>query len=270
MDRGRIAATWLGATARALRRVSLLLARDCGELLFPRRCLACDGDAATEATTAGAAPRLAGLCAACVDAWPWRGVARDAPSPLEVGHSRFARVVVALRYAPPASELILRLKYGSLDAAALPLAASLAQALREALWVTAAQDTADATGAATATEGFPELLVPIPMHPWKRWLRGGDHAELLCEELGLALGLPVLPALRRRRATAAQGGARSLRERIAQVRGAFVARGRRLRGAHVGLVDDVVTSGATASAAAKALRLAGARAVTLLAVAGNG
>jgi predicted amidophosphoribosyltransferase len=260
---------WLGATARVVRSASLRLARDCGELLFPRRCLACDGDAAPSDAAADAdarssdTPRLAGLCPACSAAWPWRVVARDAPSPLEVGASRFDRVVVALRYAPPASELILRLKYGGLDAAALPLAASLAQALREELRVSAA-------GATAASQGFPELLVPIPMHPLKRWLRGGDHAELLVEELGLALGLPVVMALRRRRATAAQGGARSLRERIAQVRGAFVARGRRLRGAHVGLVDDVVTSGATASAAAKALRLAGARAVTLLAVAGNG
>lgn len=263
----RSAPQWLATSARALRRASRLLARDCGELLFPRRCLACDGDAATEdvapgdAASGDAAPRLAGLCLACIEAWPRRSADRDAPSPLEVGASRFDRVVVALRYEPPASELILRLKYGGLDAAALPLAASLAQALQAALRQSAA---------ATATEGFPELLVPIPMHPLKRWLRGGDHAELLVEELGLALGLPVVMALRRRRATAAQGGARSLRERIAQVRGAFVARGRRLRGAHVGLVDDVVTSGATASAAAKALRLAGARAVTLLAVAGNG
>jgi len=238
--------------------VSALL-RDAGDLLFPRRCLACDGDRERD----DGAP-LPGLCPGCLAAWPRRVASRDAPSPLEVGTARFARVVVALRYEAPASEVILRLKYGGLDAAALPLAASLARALREALAATAAD------GAPGPTEGFPELLVPIPMHPLKRWLRGGDHAELLVEELGLALGLPVVGALRRRRATAAQGGARSLRERIAQVRGAFVARGRRLRGAHVGLVDDVVTSGATASAAAKALRLAGARAVTLLAVAGNG
>lgn len=71
----------------------------------------------------------------------------------------------------------------------------------------------------------------------------------------------------------AQGGARSLRERIEQVHRAFAVRAgcaARARGRHIGLVDDVVTSGATAAAAAFALRRAGAAQVSLLAVAGNG
>lgn len=160
---------------------------------------------------------------------------------------------MALRYRPPADELILRLKYGQVDLAARPLAGALAAAI-----------------AGRSRFSRPDLLVPVPMHWLKRWLRGGDHAEALADALGFALDLRVVRALSRRRLTPAQGGARSLRDRIAHVRGAFVASGRQLRGAHVGLVDDVVTSGATAAAAARALRRAGARAVTLLAVAGNG
>ncbi|MSR46892.1 MAG: ComF family protein [Planctomycetes bacterium] len=217
------------------------------QLLFPRDCLACDAPRPRRA-------EVAGLCESCVAQLPWRG-RESAPetAPLEIGKRRFAAVVVAMRYQPPIDELVLRLKYGGVELAARPLAEMLARAI-----------------AAASLRERPELLVAVPMHPLKRWLRGGDHAQRLAEELGIRLRLPVAAALVRGRATHAQGGARSLRERIAQVRAAFRARGHRIVGAHVGLVDDVVTSGATAAAAAKALRRGGARAVTLLAVAGNG
>ncbi len=217
------------------------------QLLFRRDCLACDAPRPRRAV-------VAGLCDGCVARLPWREPACAAESaPLEIGRRRFAAVVVAMRYEAPIDELVLRLKYGGIELAARPLAELLARAI-----------------AAAPVRERPELLVAVPMHPFKRWLRGGDHAERLAEELGDRLGVPVVRALVRARATAAQGGARSLRERIAQVRSAFRARGRSIAGARAGLVDDVVTSGATAAAAAKALRHGGARAVTLLAVAGNG
>lgn len=228
-------APWCRAVGRAADR-----------LVFPAECLACD------AVDFVASP-VAGICAECGAELSWRGGdGRSGRSALAVGRRRFDQVVIALRYQPPIDEVILRLKYGHLELAAAPLADALAQA----------------TMRLPAFER-PDLLAPLPMHWLKRWLRGGDHADLLVERLAARLDLPVRHALARVRATRAQGGARSLRERVHQVQSAFAVRAA-VRGAHVGLVDDVVTSGATAATAARALRRAGARAVTLLAVAGNG
>jgi len=94
-----------------------------------------------------------------------------------------------------------------------------------------------------------------------RWLKRGHHpAERLAHELGDIWQLPALPLLRGPDAAPHQRGA-SLVERRRNVRGAFVggeASGR------VCLVDDVYTSGATANAAASALRKAGARRVEVV------
>jgi ComF family protein len=114
-----------------------------------------------------------------------------------------------------------------------------------------------------------ELLVPVPVHADRLRQRGYDQAVLLAEATGAALGLPVVPALRRGRATTAQHalgrGARS-----ANVGAAFAVEPRAtaaVRGRWVVLVDDVVTTGATLSACAAALLGAGAEVVSGLAVA---
>jgi ComF family protein len=216
------------------------------DLLHPFRCLVCG---ATDRPS-----RVPGLCPSCALALPWRRRADEEHSPLEVGHDRFTTVVVALRFEPPVDELVYQLKYGGARTAALPLADALARSVE-----------------LEPPAPRPELLVPVPMHWTKRWVRGLDHAAAIAEELGRTLRLPTVPALRRRRATVAQGQARSARQRVTQVGDAIaLARPRAIRGRHVGLVDDVVTSGATATACADELRRAGARSVTLLAVAGNG
>lgn len=212
------------------------------DLVLPWRCLACESGEGPAA--------LPGLCAACAGLLPWRV---PGPSPLEVGDDAFAELFVALRYMAPVDELILALKYGGDRAVAVALAALLHRALRQRPLATPV-----------------ELLVPVPMHPLKRWVRGIDHTRELTDELGRYLRLPTRAAVRRRRWSRAQGGARSLDERVRQVAGAFVASARAIRGRRVGLVDDVVTSGATATECARALLAAGARSVTLLAVAGNG
>ena len=109
------------------------------------------------------------------------------------------------------------------------------------------------------------LLVAVPLARGRRVARGYDQAALLAGWVGRATGLPVLRgALRRVRETPPQVG-RSRAERAANVAGAFAA-GAGVRGREIALVDDVVTTGATAEACARALKAAGAARVTLLAL----
>lgn len=109
-----------------------------------------------------------------------------------------------------------------------------------------------------------DCVVPVPLHPWRRVRRGFNQAA----DLAHHLGLPVVHALWRARATAAQAGLTAA-ERQRNVHGAFrlsplLTRRRRARlidDRIVVLVDDVKTTGATLEACAEVLRGAGAREV---------
>ncbi len=109
------------------------------------------------------------------------------------------------------------------------------------------------------------VLVSVPMHAARRRRRGFDQAELLAEAIGRSLSLEVAKgAMVRCRETIPQGDAR-VASRKQNVAGAFaVARSSTLCGKSVVLVDDVMTSGATARECAAQLREAGAHTVALL------
>jgi ComF family protein len=112
-----------------------------------------------------------------------------------------------------------------------------------------------------------DIVVPMPLHWFKQWQRGFNQADLLAREIGNKWGVPVRNVIRRRRATLPQAGLTNAKRR-ANMRGAFqIRRGRPLDGMRVLLVDDVVTTGATASACARVLKRAGAAHVALLALA---
>ena len=111
-------------------------------------------------------------------------------------------------------------------------------------------------------------VVAVPLARRRRLARGYDQAALLARSLASAAGadLELLPgALVRVRETAPQVG-RTREQRLRGVSGAFHARAS-VRGRRVVLVDDVVTTGATAQACATALLQAGARAVQVVALA---
>ncbi|MCZ2076890.1 MAG: ComF family protein [Bryobacterales bacterium] len=112
-----------------------------------------------------------------------------------------------------------------------------------------------------------DILVPMPLH-WKRRLaRGFNQSELLARAVGKRFNVPVVPAVRRIRSTPAQAGLTNSKRR-ANVAGAFrVDKASLVAGRRVLLVDDVLTTGATAAACAAALKKAGARSVTLLTLA---
>lgn len=109
---------------------------------------------------------------------------------------------------------------------------------------------------------MPEVLIPVPLS-WQRMMaRGFNQSSLIARHYGRRLGVPVKDGLlKRRRHSRAQSGL-SRRGRLRNLVGAFEARGD-LTGRRVALVDDVLTTGATALAASKALRRAGAEKVVV-------
>jgi len=119
-----------------------------------------------------------------------------------------------------------------------------------------------------------EVIVPVPVHAERERLRGYDQAALIAEVAGGRLGLPVVRALERHRATVAQFEL-GRDERASNVEGAFRLRvtgsggadARAIAGHWVLLVDDVLTTGATLAACASTLERAGALAVSAIAVA---
>jgi len=122
---------------------------------------------------------------------------------------------------------------------------------------------ADHTGAVLRSVRA-DMIVPVPLHWRRRWRRGYNQSAALAHGLANRLRLPCGAfGLRRTRATPMQT-AQTLAGRRDNVRGAFAAaRNVRLQGKTVLLVDDVMTTGATASEAARALKAAGAARVTV-------
>jgi len=141
-------------------------------------------------------------------------------------------------------ELIHLYKYGRVRTLARPLSGLLAQALPR-------------------DEAF-DAAVPVPLYWRRRLQRGFNQAELLARGLSRRTGIPVVKALGRVRATPTQAGL-SNSARRQNVTRAF--RARSVQGKRILLIDDVMTTGATAGACALALKQAGARRVALLTVA---
>lgn len=162
----------------------------------------------------------------------------------------FARARAALVYGDVSRDLVLALKHGDrLDL--VPLVLPLLQRAGRELLVENA------------------VLVPVPLHPRRLLRRRFNQAAVLALALGRAAGRPVLPrALRRARNTPSQGHLGPAARRR-NVRGAIkvAERAEDLRGARVVIVDDVMTTGATAEACARVLKRAGATAVDVLTLA---
>ena len=110
---------------------------------------------------------------------------------------------------------------------------------------------------------LPQALVPLPLHASRYRERGFNQAEVIARHVASRTGVPLETSLLHRvRATAAQTTLNAA-ERRCNCAGAFAVRAGRHCPVRVALLDDVMTTGSTASAAASALRAAGARHVEL-------
>lgn len=167
-----------------------------------------------------------------------------APRPWAAGRA-------AMLYRATGRSLVLALKHGDRLDLARPMGEWLARAARPLL-----------------AEGM--VIAPVPLHRWRLFRRQYNQAALLSHELARLTGLDHFPdLLTRPRATGSQEG-RSREARFAALDGAFRISPRqaaRIRGRPVLLVDDVMTSGATFSAATAACHAAGAGPVSVLALA---
>ena len=223
-------------------------------VVFPSRCAAC--------RTLLSRPSLGPLCRGCWETLPrHRGRLCDCGFPLPVdapppcgrcrrGLTPFAAGVSLGPYEGGLRVLIHELKYRGRRRVAARLAELLVEVPEVQSLVTSA------------------VLVAVPLHPRRERERGFNQAQLLAAELARRTGRDrLVAALVRRKDTTPQTGL-SAASRRSNVAGAFAVRRRaQVAGRVVVLVDDVMTTGATARACARVLREAGAREVRLLTVA---
>lgn len=224
------------------------------DVLLPPRCLSC-GEAVTVQGT---------LCVGC-----WRTITFlgrpccaccGLPFEFDLGQAalcgdcarelpRFDRARAAMRYDEASRKLILAFKHGD----RLHLAPAFGRWLRRA-------------GAELIRDA--DLAVPVPLHWTRLFARRYNQAAILAYALHSAGGPPVAPdALIRTRRTVSQGrGNRAARQR--NVAGAFAVKsGTDVAGRRVLLIDDVLTTGATAGECARVLKRAGAARVDVLTLA---
>jgi ComF family protein len=162
--------------------------------------------------------------------------------------------IAALRFEPPADELVRRLKYAGVIANARVLGELLAHAVRQ------------------HGGELPKLLVPVPLHEARLRERGFNQALAIARYAGRSLSIAYARHLVRRVRDTPSQTSLGLEDRHRNVRGAFAVASKRASArlrtaAHVAVVDDVTTTGSTLEEMKCLLLNAGVRRVELWAVA---
>jgi predicted amidophosphoribosyltransferase len=228
-------AGWHSQVMNALPTVGRALA----DLIYPPRCVWCQVDLAAEKDRAAQA--LTSFCADCgrnlappVGSWCVRcGAPADglAATTDGCGHCSqesisWDRTVALGRNSGDLSQAVLRTKRSGNEALTLSLGRLLFETRRAAL-----QDLQ------------PEMVVPVPLHWWRRIRRGTNGPDLIAEALAKCLGLPLRTgALKRSRQTALQVEVNPSKRHLHQRKSFRVGNRRQIAGRRVLLVDDVLTT----------------------------
>jgi ComF family protein len=226
---------------KGVRMSTIEIARAIGSALLPPVCCLCGAP--------GQAPAL-DLCDVCATFLP---VLDDLPRPGwepedVLGSGTLLRTLFLFKYQYPVDHFIRALKFRGERVYARVLGELMARA------------RLDRSGA------MPTCIVPVPLHRARFRERGFNQAYEIARYAGAALGVRVAACVLGRRVATREQSGLSVEERRRNVRGVFEVVGEVPRGT-IALLDDVVTTGNTAMAAAEMLLLAGAEEVELWAVA---
>lgn len=182
-----------------------------------------------------------GLCQEC-DTWLKRFEFKDfllrPDVQKQLGKTRFSHLYCLGFYAWPLNELVRAFKYNKQTSLAVPMANKMSIPAGE----------------------LPDAWLATPMHDWRYFYRGYNQAELLTQALHRQYQIPVYTGLVRQRWTRSQTRL-SKRQRQQNLRRAFYVR--TSPPAHIGLVDDVVTTGSTANEISRELLRAGCEKVSV-------
>ncbi len=236
----RMVAAWASIKAELLEHLlpscCLLCGQSCPHRLI---CLACEGDL----------PRNLTACRQCGLPGSW-GTAQICADCLRHPPG-WDHALAALIYQYPVDHLVRRFKFHKDLACGRLLAEELARAVKARM----------ADKLPDHLDQLPDLLVPVPLHFLRRWKRAYNQAELIAFEVQRQCRIPLnRNVLKRVQATVAQSGL-DRKARLKNLRNAF--RCLPLHGAHVALVDDVLTTGATLQECTRVLKQAGARKVSV-------
>jgi len=217
------------------------------DLLFPRHCVRCGamGDFICQLCTAGMMLANGERCPIC-----WSGFSGErcprcpyVRPPFAAARSVFvydSEAIPAYEHDGAVRSAVHALKYRGVSSLAPAMAAPMADLLLE--WA----------------PGI-DVIVPVPLFPMRKRVRGYNQSELLAREVSRSTGIAVeSKSLVRARATPPQARQVGYHARLANIEDAFAPGTRKVQGSNVLLVDDVMTTGATLGACARVLLDAGA------------
>lgn len=234
------------------------------DLLLPSACALCGAVQTSPVCLACATDLLSPVCRCRQCAMPGRFAAGVCQG-CRVAPPAFAATITLGHYDDQRSQLVLALKHGG----RLPLAAWIGRALARRWFegLDAGDGAQEAGGPDSEGAGSrPDCIVPIPLSPARLAQRGFNQAWQIARALGAQMRVRTSPdGLLRTRDTAVQASL-DLPARLPNLAGAFRISPRvDVRGLHIAVVDDVMTTGATLAEAAAVLKRHGARRVTAIA-----
>lgn len=241
------------------------------DLVYPRHCAGCERSLAETRE-----PFLCGACRAAIARIDRDRCLRCGRGlGLHVGEKpscrdcrgrdpRFRRAVASAEFDGVWRRVLLRFKFGRERVLARPIAALIVERLYADGLIASASASIACPLPARWRIGAIDAFVPVPLGAKREWKRGFNQSALLAAECARWVGAPVLDqVLMRGRETPSQVG-QTREERFANLASAFevpkeakpLVKGKRLC-----VIDDILTTGATATAVAHALKAAGAKAV---------